>query len=106
MALEIFLSIITIGIYYPMAMIKLYKYFTDKTVARSAERSLIFGYDIETTDDFLMIWGQTLLTIVTLGIYFPWALCKIGNRIIGKTYMFEAEHVSVKPTALEEEINH
>jgi uncharacterized membrane protein YjgN (DUF898 family) len=106
MALEIFLSIITIGIYYPMAMIKLYKYFTDKTVARSAERSLIFGYDIEATDDFLFIWGQTLLTIVTLGVYYPWALCKIGNRIIGKTYLFESEPISVKPTALEEEINH
>jgi len=86
-AVEIILSVITVGIYMPLAMLRLYKYFTDRTVAASADRKHRFGYDIDQLNDFLFIWGQTLLTIITLGIYYPWAICKTGNRILGKTYL-------------------
>lgn len=84
---EIFLSFITLGIYFPMAYIKLYKYFVEKTVAISPEKRLRFGYDMEAGNDFLFLWGQTLLCIVTLTIYTPWAYSKIGKRFIGKTYL-------------------
>jgi uncharacterized membrane protein YjgN (DUF898 family) len=86
-AVEIILSVITLGIYMPLAMLRLYKYFADRTVAVSADRTHTFGYDIDQLNDFLFIWGQTLLTIITLGIYYPWALCKIWNRVLGKTYL-------------------
>lgn len=89
-AVEILLSLVTLGIYMPLATLRLYKYFTDRTVAASADRTLTFGYDIDQLDDFLFIWGQSLLTIVTLGIYYPWALCKIWSRVMGKTYLTEA----------------
>jgi uncharacterized membrane protein YjgN (DUF898 family) len=88
-AIEILLTMITIGIYMPLAMLRLYKYFTDRTIAGTNDRKLKFGYDIDQLSDFLFIWGQTLLTIITLGIYYPWAFCKIGNRILGKTYLIE-----------------
>jgi uncharacterized membrane protein YjgN (DUF898 family) len=88
---QILLSVITLGIYYPMAFLKLYKYFTGKTVAISDEKTKTFGYDLEAGDDFLFIWGQILLTIVTLGIYYPWAACKIANRIMGKSYVEDME---------------
>ncbi len=88
-AIELILSIITIGIYGPLAMIRLYKYFTDKTIAKANERKLKFGYDIDNLNDFLFIWGQLLLTIITLSIYYPWACCKIGKRILSKTYLEE-----------------
>lgn len=84
--LEIFLSIITIGIYYPYAGLRLYKYFIEKTFAVSESSKKGFGYDIEAGKDFLFLWGQLLLTIITLGIYYPWACCKIMERIVGKTY--------------------
>jgi uncharacterized membrane protein YjgN (DUF898 family) len=84
---EIILAFITIGIYMPMASLRLYKYFAERTTAVSENSKLKFGYDIEPKDDFLFIWGQTLLTIITIGIYFPWAYCKIGSRIAGKTYL-------------------
>ena len=88
-AFEILLTIITLGIYFPIAMIRLYKYFADKTIANGTDRKLKFGYDIDPLNDFLFIWGQTLLTIITLGIYYPWAFCKIGKRILSKTYLTE-----------------
>ena len=87
--LQVFLSIITIGIYYPLAMVKLYKYFAERTVAVSDTSTKKFGYDIEPQDDFLFIWGQLLLTFITLGIYYPWGFCKIADRISSKTYVEE-----------------
>ncbi len=86
-AVEILLTAITLGIYYPLAMVRLYKYFADRTTATSEGVRRSFGYDIEPLHDFLFIWGQILLTIITLGIYFPWANYKIGRRILSKTYL-------------------
>jgi uncharacterized membrane protein YjgN (DUF898 family) len=91
--LELFLTIITIGIYFPMAYIRLYKYFAEKTVALSPENKLRFGYDMEAGKDFLFLWGQTLLCIITLTIYCPWACSKVGKRFIGKTYLVREEIV-------------
>lgn len=86
-ALEILLSVITLGIYFPMAMIKLYAYFTEKTIAQSGEVKRKFGFETDNINDFLFLWGQILLTIITLGIYYPWAICKIGTRILSRTYL-------------------
>ena len=94
-ALEMVLTVITVGIYAPLAMLRIYKYFTDRTTAVSTEGEFRFGYNIDQLNDFLFIWGQTLLMIITLGIYYPWALCKIGNRILGKTYFLKENIVSV-----------
>jgi len=85
-ALQVLLGIVTFGIYMPVASLKLYQYFAERTIARSETLVKKFGYDIEPTNDFLFIWGQSLLSIVTLGIYYPWAFCKIAERVLGKTY--------------------
>ncbi|GET25950.1 DUF898 family protein [Prolixibacter sp. NT017] len=86
-ALEVFLSVITLGIYFPMAFLRLYTYFSARTIAQKEDGAYIFGYDIEPTADFLFIWGQWLLTLITLGIYYPWYYTKIRKRILGKTYV-------------------
>ncbi len=90
-ALELFLSIITFGIYLPLASLKLYKYFAERTIAKSETSSKKFGYDLESGSDFLFIWGQLLLGLITLGIYYPWAFCKISDRILSKMYSEEIE---------------
>ena len=87
MVIEIFLSIITFGIYMPMAILKLYKYFTERTVASNGEIKREFGFDNDDMNDFLFIWGQLLLTIITLGIYYPWSICNTHKRLISKTYL-------------------
>jgi len=86
-AKETLLAVITVGIYYPLAVVRLYKYFADRTTATAEGVRRSFGYDIEPLHDFLFIWGQILLSIITLGIYFPWANYKIGKRILSKTYL-------------------
>ncbi len=90
---QVLFSVITIGIYYPLAIVRLYKYFSEHTIAVSEAGSKTFGYDIEPGSDFLFLWGQLLLTIVTLGIYYPWAFCKITNRVMRKSYSEEIETV-------------
>lgn len=86
--LEVLLSLITFGIYLPLAYLRLYKYFTEKTKSNQIDnQSIQFGYDIDQFNDFKMIWVQILFTIATLGIYFPWAFCKIGQRVLGKSYI-------------------
>jgi uncharacterized membrane protein YjgN (DUF898 family) len=88
--LELFLCLITLGIYFPMAVLKLYKYFTARTYASSPEKKLHFDFDQDNLNDFLFIWGQILLTIITLGIYYPWSYSKIGKRLLSKTYIEQA----------------
>lgn len=87
--LEVLLTIITLGIYMPLAYLKLFKYFSERTIAQSDNSTLQFGYELDVKNDFLFIWGQNLLTIVTLGIYYPWAFAKIGKLVLSKTYVAE-----------------
>jgi len=91
-AYEYLLSIITLGIYFPMAYLRIYDYFIKSVETNAYENKMYkFGYDIEPKKDFLLIWGQILLTIITIGIYLPWAVCKIGKRILSKTYVEQIE---------------
>ncbi len=83
-----FLSIITFGLYSPIAKLRLYHYFINRTKSNETEAGqLHFGYEPEGKEDYLYVFGQTILSIITLGIYYPWAFCNIGQRIAGKTFI-------------------
>jgi uncharacterized membrane protein YjgN (DUF898 family) len=86
-AIEMVLTVITVGIYLTLALVRLSKYFLERTIATNGESNQKFGYEIDQLKDFLFIWGQILLTIITLGVYLPWAYCKINGRVLGKTYL-------------------
>ncbi|HLP04189.1 MAG TPA: DUF898 family protein [Paludibacter sp.] len=88
---QMLLIIITLGIYYPLGYLRIYKYFAERTVATSEHGIKRFGYDLEPVDDFLYIWGQILLSIITIGIYVPWALCNIMKRVLGKSHAFDID---------------
>ena len=85
--IEIILVLVTVGIYMPLAYLRLYKYFIERTEAVSERQVLVFGYEIDHLEDFLFLWGQILLTLITAGIYYPWAYCRILGRISNKTYI-------------------
>jgi len=87
---ELGLTIITLGIYFPMMYLRLYAHFSERSVVAKDGSYKTFGYDLEAGDDFVFIWIQTLMCIGTLGIYVPWALCKIGKRVLSKTYLTES----------------
>lgn len=85
--IEMLLTIITLGIYLPMAYLRLFDYFSSKTFAESENATLQFGFDYNAQKDFFFIWGQILLSIITLGIYYPWSISKIGKRYLSQTYV-------------------
>ncbi len=86
---ELGLAIITLGVYFPMMYLKVYKYFAERTIVAKDESYRTLGYDLEAGEDFVFIWRQALLCIVTLGLYVPWAFSKIGKRILSKTFLSE-----------------
>jgi uncharacterized membrane protein YjgN (DUF898 family) len=79
------LTCITFGIYFPVAMLKITKYFIGRTYGYVNDIKVKkFSFEFEPSKGFLFIWGQLLLTIITVGIYFPWAWCNITKWMTTK----------------------
>jgi uncharacterized membrane protein YjgN (DUF898 family) len=82
---QMVLTVITIGIYWPAAFLKIYRYFTAKTVLSRGETE-IGRLGFEGARGFGLLWGQALLSIITLGVYIPWAYAKVGRWLLSATY--------------------
>lgn len=103
---ELFLSVITLGIYIPMALLNLYKYFIERTVMQSGEGNYSFGFDLDAKKDYIFVLKQTLLSIVSLGFYYPWAICKVGAMVLGKTFaLHEIKETPKMEEMTESELN-
>lgn len=89
---EILLTILTIGIYYPVALTKLYEYFVKLTTAsQQGNRVYSFNANYNYLSVWKTMWSQFLLTIITLGIYGAWAYCKVAKLILNNTSLIKAE---------------
>ncbi len=85
---ELVLGVLTLGFYFPMAFIRLFRFFSEHTKSNVVDGNQItMGYSGDQVTDFLYMWKQILLTIVTLGIYFPWAICRISHRLLSQTFL-------------------
>jgi hypothetical protein len=82
---QILLTVITIGIYWPAAYLRLFRYFTARTVLSRGDQE-IGRLGFEAKGGFGLLWGQALLSIITLGIYIPWACARVGRWISAGTY--------------------
>jgi uncharacterized membrane protein YjgN (DUF898 family) len=78
--LQLILTLLSAAVYWPGAYIRLYAYFARRTVLDGPEglRGKV-GFDGPAGRGFLQVWGQTLLVLITLGIYTPWAMARIGG---------------------------
>lgn len=86
--LQTLLGLVTAGIYLPAAYVKLYRYFAERTVLeRDGEPYGRFGFDGKAGAGFLRIWGQSLLIIITIGFYYPWAMARIGRWFAECTFL-------------------
>jgi uncharacterized membrane protein YjgN (DUF898 family) len=84
------LSLITLTVYWPAAFLRLYRYFTERTVLMRGGAE-IGHLGFEGSGGFGLLWGQTLLTIITLGFYAPWAYAHVGRWLIGGTVVERAD---------------
>ena len=90
---QLFLTIITLGIYMPAAILSIWKYFIDRTVVdQDGQPAGKFEFTRE-RGGFAFLWKQILLSLITIGVYLPWAYANIMR------YVFS--HVSVDDTPAE-----
>jgi len=86
--IELVLAILTLGFYFPMAFIRLYRYFTAHTKSNVVDgKQITMGYDGDQVSDFIFMWKQIFLTMITLGIYYPWAFTNIAQRLLSQTFI-------------------
>ncbi len=83
------LTVVTLFIYFPAAYIKIYRFISEGTeyYDSNGEKAGNFGFSGKTGKGFLLIWGQSLLSIITLGIYAPWAMVKVANWFVNNIYL-------------------
>ncbi len=67
------LSAVTLGIYYPFFMVKLYKMFIDNSYLGNKK----FEYNADGNEFFWLMFKGIVLTIITFGIYSFWLNAKI-----------------------------
>lgn len=84
---QFLISAVTLGIYLPVAYIKIYRYFVEHTEFHAIQAPVgRLGFRGQTGRGFGLLWGQILLTLITVGIYAPWALAKVGGWFLSNTY--------------------
>lgn len=84
---QMLLSIVTIGFYVPMYMLRSYRYFMKRTVLGDEIVEDQFGFTLNAWRDYGCVLGHSLLTIITLGIYLPWWYAKVAKRMFTQTYI-------------------
>lgn len=81
------LCLVTIGIYGPAAWIRIFRFVASNIVFEDGEerRRATFIFDGGVGEGFLLMWGQGLLSLITVGIYGSWAMARVSRWIIGNT---------------------
>lgn len=95
---QLLLVVITLGIYIPAFMLSLLEYFVNRTVLdKEGQPYGRFDFKRE-PGGFGFIWKQILLSLVTLGIYLPWAYANILRYVLS--------HTSIEDTPAELPLNY
>lgn len=94
---QLLLSGITLGLYLPMATLRIWRYYATRTVIGEDNIEKILGFSMTPKRDYFFILGQMLLTAITLGIYFPWGYARTMSRLIRQTYVETLEDTSDEP---------
>lgn len=81
------LSILTLGLYSPMMWLRIVQYFLSATSLGEGRERVRLGMRLRSWRDWAYVWGQTLLVVVTLGIYTPWCYARLMNRFVPRIYI-------------------
>ena len=94
---QLLLAGITLGIYWPMALLRIWRYYVGRTVIGDETVEMRFGFSTSLLTDFGRLFVQLLLTVVTCGIYLPWGYARTMELLIGRTYVEETEPEEAAP---------
>lgn len=85
---QIVLTLLTCGLYAPMAELRIMRYVAERSVVVSPEgEEKSLGLRLRSWRDWAWLWGQVLLLTITLGLYLPWYYAKVMNRFGGRLYV-------------------
>jgi uncharacterized membrane protein YjgN (DUF898 family) len=85
---QLLLCILTFGVYVPVFYIKYYRFFIEKTILETdGKEKYRLGFEGNAKKGFFLLLGQALLSIITLGIYLPWAYASCLRYFINGTYI-------------------
>ena len=85
---QVLLSVVTAFIYFPAAFLRVYRYFAARTILTKEGAEIgRGGFDGALGKGFGLIWGQALLSMITLGFSLPWAYASIGRWLVGSTFV-------------------
>ena len=91
---QLVLSLLTVGLYAPMASLRTMQYVAERSVVVGADgEEKRMGLRLRSWRDWAWMWGQVLLLVVTLGIYLPWYYAKTMNRFGGRLYVEEPRSI-------------
>lgn len=79
--LNVFLSIITLGLNYPFQRVKLRRFLMLRTKFGNKN----FSYEADGFEYAKIFFGGLFLSIITLGIYIPWFICSLARYSLEKT---------------------
>ncbi len=94
---QVLLTLVTAGIYFPIAIAKLYDYFVNRTViSRDGAATHSLRVKLEYFHVWKVTWAQVLLTLVSLGVYGAWAYCRIAALYVDATSIESPTHIHVE----------
>lgn len=83
---QMLLTVITLGIYSPIARMKIYRYFITRSEATGEEvPAMRLGSNLRAGSDGMFLLLQSFLIWITLGIYAAWGLPRILERYVTRT---------------------
>ena len=84
------LIMLTLGLYTPAAQLRIMRYITRHTLVEDGEgKERKFGIGLRMWSDWGFLWVQTLLLVVTFGLYLPWYYAKVTSRFTERLYIIE-----------------
>lgn len=96
------LCLVTLGLYYPMALLRIWRYYVKRLVLGGGTVEDRFRFTMRPWANYLTILGQMVLVVVTAGIYYPWAYARIGRLLVSQTYVEVVEERSPAPMPSED----
>jgi uncharacterized membrane protein YjgN (DUF898 family) len=84
---QFLLTVVTLGVWWPCAALILYRYFAGRTVVEeSGVVRVRFSFDGTLGEGFLLLWGQALLTLVSLGFAGAWTGPRVARWMAAHTF--------------------
>lgn len=84
---QVMLIIVTVGFWYPMAIMRIWRYYVSRMVLGEELVEDKFGFTMDPWKNYLAILLQWFLSVITLGFYLPWAYAKIATILLSQTYV-------------------